>query len=240
MLDKRRKGGRTVCGCGWGWVCLGVCAGFAVWGVEGVRTALHLSQGRAGSIILSGAVLLRERGAGAFKGWLWLWVKGSVRVDERAGKRCGRVCRSFGAFGGCGVVVCCVWRNGEWACGNGLRGRRLGRATRGVGWRACVVVGVCGGLNVFALWCGLCWRVNRKCALRWKRAERAGCDKAERWANGLLVWLKCGFVWVCVRALWCGEWKEFARLCICRKGERGGALCKELVKAFALWFGYIE
>ena len=30
------------------WVCLGVCAGFVVWGVEGVRTALHLSQGRAG------------------------------------------------------------------------------------------------------------------------------------------------------------------------------------------------
>ena len=45
----RRKGGRTVCGSGWGWVRLGACAGFVVRGLCGrVRTALHLSQGRAG------------------------------------------------------------------------------------------------------------------------------------------------------------------------------------------------
>ena len=31
-VAKRRKGGRTVCGCGVGLVRLGVCAGFVVWG----------------------------------------------------------------------------------------------------------------------------------------------------------------------------------------------------------------
>ena len=49
--------------------------GFCGVGLFGrVRTALHLSQGRAGFIILSGAVPLREWGAGAFKGLLWRWV----------------------------------------------------------------------------------------------------------------------------------------------------------------------
>ncbi len=43
----------------------------------------------------------------------------------------------------------------------------------------------------------------------------------------------CGF-------LWCGERKEFARLCICRKGERHGALRVERALwlecvAFAFW-----
>ena len=68
-VEIRRKGGRTVCWCGWSVGLFGcVCGLCGVWGAEGVRTALHLSQGRAGFIILSGAVLLRERGAGAFKG----------------------------------------------------------------------------------------------------------------------------------------------------------------------------
>ena len=52
-----------------------MCGLCGVWGAEGVRTALHLSQGRAGSIILSGAVLLGERGAGAFNGLRWCWGK---------------------------------------------------------------------------------------------------------------------------------------------------------------------
>ena len=30
----RRKGGRMICGCCWGLVCLGVCADFVVWGLR--------------------------------------------------------------------------------------------------------------------------------------------------------------------------------------------------------------
>ena len=95
----RWKGGRTICGCGLGLVCLGECAGFVVWGVEGVRTALHLSQGRATrgvgreralcendlrqikifiKIKLSGSdsapiILSFYLNIVAFKGWLW-WM----------------------------------------------------------------------------------------------------------------------------------------------------------------------
>ena len=87
-------------------VCLGVCAVFLVWGCAGrVRTALHLSQGRAGSIKLSGAVLLRERCVGAFKGAMAL-------CDARCG---GMSERSSGAgeFAVLGVCLvgwsCCAW-----------------------------------------------------------------------------------------------------------------------------------
>ena len=34
---------------------------------------------------------------------------------------------------GVSLIVSCAWRGRGWACVNGLRGRRLGRATRGVG-----------------------------------------------------------------------------------------------------------
>ena len=49
-----------------------------------------------------------------------------------------------------------------------------------------------------------------------------------------------GFVWVCVWALRCGEWKEFARLCICRKGERGEALCESGGEKVVRWNGFIK
>ena len=49
-----------------------------------------------------------------------------------------------------GVRLSCVVCGGvgSGCVGNGLRGRRLGRATRGVGWRACVVVGVLLGIEL--------------------------------------------------------------------------------------------
>ena len=144
-VAKRRKGGRTTCGRGWGWVCLSGCESFGAWVAEGVRTALHLSQGRAGSIILSEAVLLGERGAGAFKGLRWRCAKvgcglRSERLAEAKGVKqsgsggllpCARAVVSgvwgeqsngagefavlWSVFGGGGVVVHCVLR--KWDAG---------------------------------------------------------------------------------------------------------------------------
>ena len=51
-VAKRRKGGRTACGCGVGGGLLGcVCGLCGVGRAKGVRTALHLSQGRAGLVV---------------------------------------------------------------------------------------------------------------------------------------------------------------------------------------------
>ena len=47
----RRKGGRTVCGRGWGWVCLGACAGFVVRGCAGKFARLCIC--RKGERVLS-------------------------------------------------------------------------------------------------------------------------------------------------------------------------------------------
>ena len=97
------------------------------------------------SIILSGAVLLGERGAGAFKGLLWRWVK--LDAGEIASSQAGgRVCRSCVVLCWRGVAGRCVWWSGERLCGNGLRGRRLGRATRGDG-RKCALWLECGALS---------------------------------------------------------------------------------------------
>ena len=102
---------------------------------EGGASDLYQSS-LAERFCLGNGAVVRLRGVGAL-------CEVDCGRDSEQSSGAGEFAVLCGVFGGCGVVVSCVWWSGEWACGNGLRGRRLGRATWGIGrkralWLECV------------------------------------------------------------------------------------------------------